>query len=550
MPPPTVGENAAGRVDARGGPPLDFVLLAGALILIAIPFLVLHHVNTIDGPAHVLGGRLLGSFRDLPIVRHYYVTSFLVVPNMLTQYLLTGLMTVVSPTWAEKLLVVGYILGFGFACRFAIRSVNPAAGWLALVSLPFVVNYMLLFGFYDFNYGMIGALVAIGLFLRGRGRWSPGRVIGVALVLVLTFAAHIVPLVMAVVVMATIVVCDGALALKDRQTADGGVRNTIRRVVLPPTLAVLPVVALTVAFLASGRGGGLATARKSWSSLVTGLATLTLPIVSYTKAEEVVSVITAAVLAVLLVAAIRAHRGTPLSSTTVALMAVVIVCIVVYFASPDVIGTGSFLNDRLSLFPPLMLLLACASLPRPGHLWRNAGVVILVGTLVMAGARLPTEHRYDQLADEYLSAARAIPPRVTLVSLTYSVFSPPIGDRRYKQLDPLASEASRIAADDQDVDLRHLEGLYGYYTARFRPRLQQLAHRYLDNFAVPPAVNLSGYESHGGHIDYVLVVGLGEAPAPVRQATATRAVERQLASRYVLVFTTKPTGLVQVYRHR
>ena len=30
----------------------------------------------------------------------------------------------------------------------------------SLVALPFAVNYMLLFGFYDFNYGMIGALVA------------------------------------------------------------------------------------------------------------------------------------------------------------------------------------------------------------------------------------------------------------------------------------------------------------------------------------------------------------------------------------------------------
>jgi hypothetical protein len=519
-------------------------------MLLAVPFLVFHHVNTIDGPAHVLGGGLLGSLRDLPIVQHYYDISFLAVPNILTQYLLAALIEVVSPSWAEKLLVVGYVIGFPLAFRFAIRSVNPAAGWLALVSLPFVVNYMLLFGFYDFSYGMIGAMVAIGLALRCRGRWSMGRVIGLALVLVLTYAAHIVPLVMSLVIIATVVAVDGVRALKERGTTGRGVAAVISGMLLPPLVAVVPVAALTVAFLASGKGGGLATVRKSWSSLFTGLATITLPIVSYTKVEIIVSLITVVVLLVLLVMAMRTHRGTRVAPVTWALVAVVVVCVLVYFASPDVIGTGSFVNDRLSLFPPLMLILLIASMPSSAHLWRNAGVLLLVATLVMAGARLPTQHRYDKLVDEYLTAGRVIPPGSTLVALRYSTFSPPIGDRRYKQLDPLASEASRIAVDGKDVDLRHLEGLFGYYTARFRPTYMQLANRYLNTYDVPPKVNLAAYQSHGGHIDYVLIVGLTSASAEVRDAPATRMVERQLSAAYARVFTSRPTGLVQVYRHR
>ncbi len=543
-------ERSDNQADARRGPPLDLILLVGASILLAVPFVALHHVNTLDGPAHVLGGRLLGAFRDLPAVRHYYEISFIVIPNLLTQYLLALLMAVVSPTWAEKLLVVGYIIGFPLAVRFAARSVNPAAGWLALVALPFVVNYMLLFGFYDFCYGMIGALVAVGLFLRGRQSWSPGRVVGLALVLVLTYAAHIVPAVMAVVVIVTIAVFDGLRGLRAPPTDGAGIREMIRTAILPAALAIVPVIVLIAAFVFSGQGGGLSTARKSWSSLFTGLATLTLPIVSYSEVEVVVSVLTAAVLAVLLVLAIRAGRETGVSSTTLTLGAVVVVCIIVYFASPDVIGTGSLVNDRLSLFPPLMLLLFCASIPKAARWWRCAGVLMLVATLVMAGARLPTQEHYDRLVDEYLSAGRVIPPGATLVALRYAVFSPPIGDRRYKQLDPLENEASRIAVDGRDIDLRHLEGLYGYFTAHFRPEVRRLSNRYLNNFDVPPTVNLSAYQSHGGHLDYVLVVGLKDASEKVRDAPATATVERQLASDYVLVLTTKPTGLVQVYRHR
>ena len=138
-------------------PPLDLLTLVAASVLLAMPFLGLHHVNTIDGPADVLGGRILGNLGNEPIVRHYYVVSFTVVTNVLAQLLLAALMVAVTPTWSEKILVAGYVVALPLAVRYAIRSVNPSAGWAALVWLPFVVSFMLLFGFYDFCYAMIGA---------------------------------------------------------------------------------------------------------------------------------------------------------------------------------------------------------------------------------------------------------------------------------------------------------------------------------------------------------------------------------------------------------
>jgi hypothetical protein len=197
-----------------------------------------------------------------------------------------------------------------------------------------------------------------------------------------------------------------------------------------------------------------------------------------------------------------------------------------------------------------MAILAFASMARTQRLWRAAGVVLLVVTLIMAGARLPTQEHYDTLVDEYLTVGRVIPPGATLVSLRYSTFSPPVGNVRYKQVDPLENVSSRVAADGQDIDLRDLEGLFGYFTARFRPSVRSLSNRYLNNFAVPPDVNLTEYQDHGGSLDYVLVVGMNQASPQVRRNPATERVERELAADYVLVYTTRPTGLVQVYRHR
>jgi len=539
----------------------DLVVLVIASVVLALPFVVLGHVNTIDGPGHVLGARLLGSLGNTALVHHYYLSSITLSPNDLTEFLLAALMGIVSPTWSEKLVAIGYIIAFPLAVRFAIRSVNQKAGWLALLSLPFTINYLFLFGFYDFCYGLIGAFVAIGLAIRWRGQWSTWRVVSLAVVLLLTFASHVVPWVMAAIVIGVLALADMAVGYSRRSGADGASSGEVatdphgpglfRTVLLPPVLAMVPAAVLTVLFLVSSTTGGLAIQRKSLSTLVGGLATLTLPTVSYTHLEYVAALLTALVLLIVLVLSIGALRGTRVSALTIGLGASVIVCIVVYFASPDYIGTGSYLNDRLSLFPPLMLALACASVPITPRVWRAAGVVGLVAALLGAGVRLPTQVRYDRQVTEYLTVERAIPPGKTLVALRFTVFSPPLGDQRYKQTDPLAHEASRVAADNGDVDLRHFEGQLPYFPHRFRPELEQLAQRYLNDYYVPPHANLAAYNKASGRaVDYVLLVGLNQASAQVRNAPATRALEQVLDRDYVRVMVTRPTGLVELYRHR
>jgi hypothetical protein len=113
----------------------------------------------------------------------------------------------------------------------------------------------------------------------------------------------------------------------------------------------------------------------------------------------------------------------------------------------------------------------------------------------------------------------------------------------------LAHEASRVAADNGDVDLRHLEGQFNYFPDRFRPSLNRLASRYLNDFNVPPTVNLLRYNGASGRpAQYVLLVGLTHASRQVRNDSATLNVERALASDYVRVMVTRPTGLVQLYR--
>jgi len=533
---------------------LDLVVLITASVVLALPFIVLSHVNTIDGPAHVLGGRLLQSLHDVPVVRRYYHFT-LAVPNVLVPLLLAAAMVVLSPTWAEKVVVALYVVAFPLAVRFAIRSVNREAGWLALIGLPLVVSYLLLFGFYDFSYAMVGAFVAIGLAVRFRGNWSLLRVMALALVLVLTYGAHVVPAVMAVVVIGTLTVVDALSAWRRRGAASGEgavSRDSVGRVVLPPLLASLPTAALTAAFVASGSAGGLETQRKSFTTLVAGLATLTLPTVTYSDVEIVGAVAVVVILLVLCVVALFDLRMRQTSTLTVGLLVATLVCVVVYFAAPDDVGAGSYLNDRICLFPPLVLLLALASAPVRARAWRVAGTIGLVAALVAAAARLPTQVHYDHLVSEYLTVERAIPPGVTLLAVRYSVFSPPVGSRRYKQLDPLAHEASRVAADRGDIDLADFEALVSFFPDQFRPGVKQLVTRDLySSEVVPPRVELAQYNQASGRpVQYVLIVGLKGATEQVRDSPDTLVLEQVLAAHYQRVLVTRPTGLVTLYRYR
>ena len=93
---------------------------------------------------------------------------------------------------------------------------------------------------------------------------------GLCLVLVLTYAAHIVPAIMALVVIATITVVEALGESSSRRARVVQTRSS-RASCSPPILAMTSVVALVLGFIASGTGGGLAMQRKSLKSLVAGL---------------------------------------------------------------------------------------------------------------------------------------------------------------------------------------------------------------------------------------------------------------------------------------
>lgn len=458
------------------------------------------------------------------------------MPNLLTTLLLGALLTVLGPDSAERVLVLAYAVGLPLAMRYALRGVDPRAGWLAVAAVPFVGGYLLTYGFYNLCLALVGMLLVLGLALRQRSGWSVRAALLAAVLLALTWSAHLVPLLVAGLFVAVLA---GGRAL-----ADGSVTRVaaLRRHVLPPALIGLPVLALTLVFVVqSADSRGEPVRASSPLSLLGGLLTLGRPLVAWTLWEYAGSVLVA--LALIALAVLRGRDARRLPERT-ALAVTGLLLSLWYLASPDRYGPEyGFLNDRLSLFPPLMLILWAAAPPPTRRAARLALVGLLVGTAALIGLRLPTDLHFQRDVAEMLSVAPAVPRGSTLVALRLSRDEPVGPDARNRARDPLRHQAGRIAVLRDSVDVGHYQAVSPSFVVRFRDDVDP--RRAIDPdlsglVLVPPRVDLT----RGPGV--VLVVGRRSATPEDLSRPETTALLQQLESSYWLVTTSRRSELVEV----
>jgi hypothetical protein len=524
-------------------------------------------VLTQDGPAHLDGAWVLLHHGDDGAVgaalRANYAVDLSPVPNMLTTLLLAGLLRVVGPDAAEKAVVAGFVVLLVAGLRYALRGVDPRAGWLAVAALPLAGGQLVAYGFYNFCWGIGLALVVVGLGLRRRNGWQARHTLAAAVLLALTWSAHLMPWAVAVLLLGALAAGRWLVAVR------AGVRPWRAAAVhlLPPATALLPVIALSVVYLS--RGGGQQGAAAGWgpAGRIWWLLTLYRPLVVGSWWELVPAVGAAVVLWLLLVNAVRRRAdpaGPPATSDLgpatgdlgpatrradrVVLGAATVVTALAVLLVPWQLGPAyGFLPNRLSWFPPLFLVLFCATRPpRRVELQRAAAAVLVLCATAAALVRLPTELADQRLAAEQLSVADLIPQGSTFAVLRFAGHQAALAPLK-GEADPLRHLSSRLAIEVGGVDVGHYEAIYPYFQVRFTDDgVRQAIDPGLDGLdAVPPWVHLG---AAGDRLQFVLVVGLDRAEGWVRSAHRTAGVLADLRASYVQVAQSGPTGDVSVWR--
>jgi len=529
---------SSGRLES-----LAFLLLMPVALL---PLVLLRHMVSIDGPSHVLGAYVLAHSR-LPLYAQYYRIDLFPTPNLATELVLAGLMRLLSPAAAEKVLVAGYVLLLPAAVRYAVRSVEPDTRWLSYLAFPFVWQVLLFYGFYNFSYGLALSLFAVGSVARYRRRWTPRRGLLLAVLLLLTYFTHLLPLLMALLFTGVVVAWD---ALHDVRSP-GTRAADVLRAALVPVLAVVPVLLLTIAYVARPSPYQVSPEWTSLAGKLGGLLSLWTPLFTFTPPERFLAGVLGLTLAGLLVVAWR--KGSHALGGSGALGLAAMLALATYLASPNQLNAAyGFLNVRLSYFAALLPVLWLAARRPPIRAQQaTAGVAVVVAVGLMV-VRWPALEHYDRRIAEVESTVGALAPHATFTVVRLSGDSPS-GGVWESPADPMRHIGSLVAAEVAGVDLAHYEAQLPYFPTQFRPPYQFFARTgstFNASEEILPRTTL--LQSRHGYADvrYILVID----PSPARRGTAAARTSSEIVSdierHFDLLMTSRPTGLVRVYVQR
>lgn len=502
-------------------------LLAEAAFLIELPRFV-----TVDGATHLGSAGVIRDVIQGMGAIHLRFLDFVSfpAPNILPAIALALITLVLDPPTSEKVLQIAYVVAMPLALLYAVRSVRPGRDWLAILAFPMTFTFAFQYGFYDFSFGIALFLVASGFLWRHREApgWRAASIFGgLAFLLYLT---HLVPFLQLLL----FALVSGGWRVFGAWRA-GGRRAAFAagRTLLPLVLAALPSAALALIFLVQ-TGSAVPAQYLSLPLQVIGVLGLALGLVTTDPLEILVAVGLALSLLVLFVLAVsaRLRTATRVTRTEDALLAYAVVSVVVACLAPGSVASGgSYIPERLALFPVygLALWLAAAELPR----WsaRTGVAVWLAASVAFVLLRLPTTLRLSDGALQVESLAACVAMQSTMIQVNLSRL--PAGS--LARTDPFSDEAGRIAAATRGHDLGSFEGVFPFFVFRNRP--DNDPYRWLvtnpNGFLVPPGLNLDAYRARpDGTVDYVIVVGRPDATAETLTSPGWVLLRDQLSRGY------------------
>jgi len=524
-----------------------------------IPIWVFHSFPSQDGPTHIENANILFDYfnPDRSILRDYYILNTRLEPTWLGHLVLAGLMYIVPTFIAEKIFLSGYIIFLPLSIRYALRGIRPDSGFLTFLMFPFIYNYPLHMGFYSFSYSLPVFFFLVGYWMRNHGQLTLRKTIKLALLSLLLYFCHIVSLVMAYMGIALLTVWLILFDLiRDKRESRFDfqvLRKAFDRRVVPLILAFLPTVIVVVMFLSwQGVESPEIGIRRSFYWMLKDLMQME-SLVSFQREESFCSIglgiLFAGLFLYLAVSKIKQRRLDGWDG----LLAVVLGYALIYFLAPNAMSEGSFITDRLNLYPFFGFVLWFGVQPYLKAVKRGILLVAIVITAASLGLHTLKYSELNNYLAEYLSGMHLIEPNKTLLPLVFdSQGHGPDGRVLSLKVRPFLHVSGYIAAQRHVVEFTNYEaGAYRYFPVLFRSSLNPYDHIGIKDRSIvwePPQVDFLTYAGRtGGQVDYVLVWGIQERQ---RNLEATKSIFQQIKKGYDLIYTCPRTGLMQLYKRK
>ena len=174
-----------------------WLLIVALLSPIVIAIWMVPGFSTQDGPTHLYNAWILTrSFEPDSPYEGYFQVRWQLLPNWVGHLALAGLVRLVSPGTADRLMITITLLAFALAVvwlRWRIRGGEAMSGSCLLIAI-LAPNFLWLLGFTSFLLGCCVLPITLGVWWCGRDRLGAGRIVALAILFFVGYFCHLVSL--------------------------------------------------------------------------------------------------------------------------------------------------------------------------------------------------------------------------------------------------------------------------------------------------------------------------------------------------------------------
>jgi len=171
----------------------ESLLFLAVVILSMAPVLFHKYYPTMDGAAHLYNAHIINQllFNAGSVYESFFSLNTLPVPNWSGHFVLAFFKLFLPAFLAEKILMVGYLLGLAYAFRGLIKTLRSENVSLSYLVLPFLYSFPFILGFYNFSLALVLMLFTLNFWLRNSQSLHLKKLLVLGLLLLLTYFSHV-----------------------------------------------------------------------------------------------------------------------------------------------------------------------------------------------------------------------------------------------------------------------------------------------------------------------------------------------------------------------
>jgi hypothetical protein len=531
------------------------------LVLHLVPIWIITFFPTQDGPVHVHTASVLRYYfnPDFLAFQEYYTIRRSFDPNWIGHLLMGGLMYFFSPLVAEKLLLSFYVITLPLSIYYVLLAIDKNSVFLALLSFPFIFNYSLHMGFYNFCLSLPIFFLLLGYWLRYQDKLSTSKILTLSLLVLVLYFSHIVSFVSAAITLATIVFWRACVHGSETTYSFPKKLKTVwiisRQGLVSLVIMFLPATVLLAGYFFRNPGSSEnASVMPSVSEVITRFIKIGggTEVVSFSYYEIIVAVILHFFILSLIIYSLYCRYLQKRIHIWDGFFIGAVIFFGLYLFLPNEMAGGSVIQPRLALYIFLLLLLWLGT--KTYSPWFRSRLQLAMVAIAISFLSLNTA-KYWQLNsffEEYASIEDKVVSNRTLLPLNFS----PRGYSDDKQelsirVEPFLHAQGYIAAMANLIDLGNYQATTDYFLIKFHP--ERNPYRIMPKFnrvgtSEEAQVDFSLYRQlSGGSVDYVLLSGTRDDH---RTQKHIKTILDQLTHQYELIYVSSPRGFVQLYRRK